>query len=209
MAGKHKYEYPPDDELRALCAELGYTEVARQLEIPASTLQNYLRRRKIPATKQKQATARPDLADLPPQPSEAEILQARVKELEKQLRRDRKEHVYDERVTRAVTDAIQKAEPKYSPSVIPKSKKGTSHEFVLDWSDLHAGEVVRLEETGGINEYNWEIMLKRLDRVREALFSYQDNRPYPVTKLYVFGLGYMLSGNIHAELEATNEIPLA
>ena len=121
MAGKHKYEYPPDDELRKLCAEFGYTEVARQLEIPASTLQNYLRRRKIPATKQKQATARPDLADLPPQPSEAEILQARVKELEKQLRRDRKEHVYDERVTRAVTDAIQKAEPKYSPSVIPTS----------------------------------------------------------------------------------------
>ena len=30
-----------------------------------------------------------------------------------------------------------------------------------------------------------------------------------MTKLYVFGLGDMLSGNIHAELEATNEIPLA
>ena len=50
MAGKHKYEYPPDDELKKLCAEFGYTEVARQLEMPASTLQNYLRRRGIPTS---------------------------------------------------------------------------------------------------------------------------------------------------------------
>ena len=210
MAGKHKYEYPPDDELKKLCAEFGYTEVARQLEMPASTLQNYLRRRGIPTSKQKQEVAKPDLADLPAQPSEEELLRQRVQELEKQVRKDRKGQVYDERVTQAVEQAIQKAEPKYSPQAIPKSKKkGTTHEFVLDWSDLHAGEVVSLEETGGINEYNWEIMLERLDRVRQALFSYQENRPYPVKKLYVFALGDMLSGNIHAELEATNEIPLA
>lgn len=209
MAGKHKYAYPPDDELRELCAELGYTEVSKRLEIPASTLQHYLRRRGISGAKQKQAVAKPDLADLPAQPSEAELLQARVKELEKQVRKDRKEHVFDERVTQAVEASILKAEPKYSPRAIPKSKKGTTHEFVLDWSDLHAGEVVSLEETGGLNEYDWQIMLKRLDRVREALFSYQDNRPYRVKKLFVFALGDMLSGNIHAELEATNEIPMA
>ena len=210
MAGKHKYEYPPDEELKKLCAEFGYTEVARQLDIPASTLQNYLRRRAIPTTKQKQTTAKVDLTDLPAQPSETELLQARVKELEKQVRKDRKNQVYDERVTQAVEASIQKAKPKYSPRAIPKAKtKGTTHEFVLDWSDLHAGEIVSLEETGGINEYDWDIMLKRLDRVREALFSYQDNRPYRVKKLYVFALGDMLSGNIHAELEATNEIPLA
>ena len=210
MAGKHKYEYPPDEELKALCAEFGYTEVARQLEMPASTLQNYLRRRNIPTTKQKQAIAKPDLADLPAQPSEAELLQARVKELEKQVRKDRKEHVFDERVTQAVEASIMKAKPNYSPRAIPKSKrKGTQHEFVLDWSDLHAGEVVSLEETGGINEYNWEVMMKRHDTLRRALFSYQDNRPYPVKKLYLFALGDMLSGNIHAELEATNEIPMA
>jgi len=208
LAGKTKYDYPPDDELTELCAALGYTEVARRLEIPPGTLQGHLRKQGIPSAKQKQATK--DLGELPPEPTDAELLQQRVKELEKQLRKDRKQHVYDERVTRAVEDAIQRAEPKYSPQVIPKSKKkGTQHEFVLDWSDLHAGETVSLEETGGMNEYNWEIMLRRLDRVREALFSYQDNRPYPVKKLYVFALGDMLSGNIHAELEATNEIPLA
>lgn len=142
--------------------------------------------------------------------SEVEVLQQRIKELEAVQRRDRKANVYDERVARAVEEAVGRCEPKYSPRAIPTSKrKSTQHEFVLDWSDTHAGEVVSLEETGGLNEYNWDIMLKRQDRIREALFSYQDNRPYPIKKLHIFALGDMLSGNIHGELEATNEIPLA
>ena len=76
-------------------------------------------------------------------------------------------------------------------------------------SDLHAGEVVSHEETGGINSYNWDIMLARLDKLRRGLVSYQENRPYPVGKLRILGLGDQLSGNIHAELEATNSVPLA
>ena len=209
MPGKPKYEYPGDKELKKLCKLHGYTQVAVMLGIPASTLQNHLRRRGIDG-KRKATAVKADPANLPEEVSETEMLQQRVRELESQLRKDRKSAVYDERVTQAVEAAIQKAEPKYSPQAIPKAKKkGTQHEFVLDWSDLHAGEVVSREETGGMNEYNWDIMLERHDKLRRALFSYQDNRPYPVKKLYIFALGDMLSGNIHAELEATNEIPLA
>ena len=142
--------------------------------------------------------------------SREEMLEHRVKELESQERRDRKSKVYDERIANAVELAVQNREPKYSPASIPKSKSSkTKHEFVLDWSDLHAGETVSLEETGGLNEYSWHTMLKRHDRLREGLFSYQDNRPYPVDTLHIFALGDMLSGNIHDELVATNEIPLA
>ncbi len=209
MSGKPKYEYPADDELRKLCAEHGYIKVAEMLEIPASTLHNHLRKRGLEG-KKKATKVTLDPTKLGEEVSETEMLQQRVKELEKQARKDRKNQVYDERVAQAVEQAIQKAEPKYSPKAIPKAKKkGTQHEFVLDWSDLHAGEVVSREETGGMNEYNWEIMMERHDKLRRALFSYQDNRPYPVKKLYIFALGDMLSGNIHAELEATNEIPLA
>lgn len=209
MAGKPKYEYPGDDELRELIGLHGYVKVADMLDIPASTLQGHLRKRKI-SGKKKGTKLKFDPAGLPEEVSETEMLQQRVRELESQLRKDRKSAVYDERVTQAVEAAIQKAEPKYSPRAIPKAKqKHTQHEFVLDWSDLHAGEVVSREETGGMNEYNWEIMLERHDKLRRALFSYQDNRPYPVRKLFLFALGDMLSGNIHGELEATNEIPLA
>jgi hypothetical protein len=209
LSGKPKYDYPEDEELKKLCLEHGYIKLAVMLGIPASTLQNHLRRRGIEGKKKAKAVEA-DPTKLPEEVSETEMLQQRVRELESQVRKDRKGRVYDERVTQAVEAAIQKAEPKYSPLAIPKAKqKHTQHEFVLDWSDLHAGEVVSLEETGGMNEYNWDIMLERHDKLRRALFSYQDNRPYPVKKLYIFALGDMLSGNIHAELEATNEIPLS
>lgn len=142
--------------------------------------------------------------------SREEILEHRVKELEQVERKDRKNKVYDERIAQAVEAAVANRSSLYSPAAIPKAKASkTQHEFALNWSDLHAGEVVSLEETGGINSYDWETMLKRHDKLREALFSYQDNRPYPVQKLNVFALGDMLSGNIHDELMATNEIPLA
>lgn len=210
MADKPHYAYPPDDELQKLFDKYGCAPTARRIgNMNPSTLRSYARSRGLRPTK------------LPPGPvtidqtgeeevSEVEILRQRVKELEAASKRDRKADVYDERVVRAVEQSIIKGTPKYGPRAIPKSKATrTKHEFVLDWSDLHAGEVVSLEETGGLNEYNWEIMLQRLDRLREALFSYQANRPYPVRKLYIFALGDMLSGNIHEELEATNEIPLA
>lgn len=142
--------------------------------------------------------------------SEVEILRQRVQELERATRLDRKSKVYDERIVSAIENAVATREPKYSPAPIPKSKTSKSkHEFALLWSDLHAGETVSREETNGFNSYDWKTMLARHDRLREGLFSYQDNRPYPVETLHVFALGDHLSGNIHDELVATNEIPLA
>jgi hypothetical protein len=142
--------------------------------------------------------------------SEEEVLRQRVQELERLLRKDRKESVYDERVTAAVEDNMARVKTKYKPASIPKGRASkTKHEFVLLLSDLHAGEVVSFEETGGINSYDWETMLARLDKLRKGLVSYQENRPYPVAKLRILALGDQLSGNIHAELEATNDIPLA
>jgi hypothetical protein len=210
MGDKPKYVYPEPKELQRLLDERGVVQVARDLGMHHSTLGTHARRHGL-TTAKKAVLGQPD--PTPPEDegvSELEIAQHRIKELESALRKDRKANVYDERVARAVEEAAGRCKSKYSPQVIAKShRKKTEHVFVLDWSDLHAGEVVSLEETGGLNEYNWEIMLKRQDRLREALFSYQDNRPYPVKKLHVFALGDMLSGNIHGELEATNEIPLA
>jgi hypothetical protein len=207
MAGKPQIKLPPAEEVQSLIAQHGMTGAARKLGISAPGLRHRAEQMGLDTeAKTRREAAVTESAEV----SEVELLQQRVKELEKALRRDRKSNVYDERVARAVEDNIAKGKAKYTPRPLPKSKATkTKHEFVLDWSDLHAGEVVSLEETGGLNEYNWEIMLQRQDRLREALFSYQANRPYPVRKLYIFALGDMLSGNIHEELEATNEIPLA
>lgn len=142
--------------------------------------------------------------------SEEETLQQRIDELEKAARKRRKRDVFEQRVVDALAGAVETRKPVYSPRPIPKSKRnGDKHEFVLLWSDLHAGEIVSKEETNGVNEYDWEIMLRRHDRLREALFSYQDNRSFPVEHLRIFALGDMLSGDIHDELVETNEVPLA
>lgn len=147
-------------------------------------------------------------AVLPPDVDQVEILEARVKELEAASRVQRKSDVVEERILAAFERAIEVREPTYSPLAIPKAKQDP-HQFVLLWSDTHAGEVVSEVETNGINAYDWSIMLRRFDRIRDSVFSFQDNRPYPIEHLHIAALGDMLSGNIHDELVETNEVPLA
>jgi hypothetical protein len=207
LARRDKHEYPDSDTLRQLNEERGYCAVARSLGIPEATYHGYCRRNGIPTARAQEAIVEGQVGDL--SVSEEEVLRQRVQELERHARKDRKEHIYDERVIAAVEGNLARVEPKYRPAPLPKERKRQEHEFVLLLSDLHAGETVSYEETGGINAYDWEIMLSRLDKLRKSVVSYQENRPYPISKLRIFALGDQLSGNIHAELEATNEIPLA
>lgn len=139
---------------------------------------------------------------------EVDVLRQRVSELERAHRAQRKVDTFEARALAVFDRAIEARAPSYSPKPIPK-KAPDEHEFVLLWSDTHAGEVVSEDETSGINSYDWATMMRRLERVREAVFSYADNRPYPVRRLHVCALGDMLSGDIHDELVETNEIPLA
>lgn len=141
--------------------------------------------------------------------SREEMLEHRVKELESVERRDRKSKVFDERIAAAVEAATANRSSRFKPTKVARKSARDEHEFVLLLSDLHAGEVVSLEETGGLNSYDWDTMLKRLDKLRQSIASYQQNRPYPIRRLRIFKLGDALSGNIHDELMATNEIPLA
>jgi hypothetical protein len=196
-----------DKQLLAAVKKRGKTAVAKELGIPRTTLYSRLERIERGGS----AVAPKKFDDIVAgDVSEEEKLNQRLKELEKIARAQRKSEVFEDRIIDSLTKAVEAREPLYSPLVIPKSqRKIDKHEFVLLWSDLHAAERVSLDETNGINEYNWKIMLERHDRLREGLYSYQDNRPYPVEKLHVCGLGDMLSGNIHDELAETNEMPLS
>lgn len=93
----------------------------------------------------------------------------------------------------------------------PRSDGGRSssdHEMLLLLSDAHFPEKVDPSATLGL-EYNGPICLRRLERVRDTAIRYKDLRgsAYEVRKLSVAVLGDMLSGNIHDELEVTNEKP--
>lgn len=216
-----KYDYPPDDELIALLKVHGQYGTAEIIGCSRGALNHYLRKQGITGDQYRTPKAWADrkgeveqIGDL--DVTEEEMLRQRVAELEKALRRDRKTDVMEERMVRAIEQSAAASLPVYNARKVepPKKSKGkkgkkvrAEHEMVLLWSDTHAGEVVSREETDGLNEYDWDVMWQRHERMRESIYSYLDNRPYPVTKLHIIALGDMLSGNIHDELVATNERP--
>ena len=181
-------------------------ELAERLGVNRTTLTSHLQKQKL-TTRVEEA-----LIVNEPIPGEPELqtekLKAQVSELQVELRKQKKAGVFTERIAEACATAIQDREPLFSPHAIPK-KPTSAHEMVLLWSDLHAGEVVTKEETGGTNEYDYSILLERHERLRERLFSYVHNRPYPVERLHVLALGDMLSGEIHEDITKANEMPLA
>lgn len=149
----------------------------------------------------------------PPQPGdpvdEVEILRARVAELEKAARGQRKAEVAEERMLQRLEQAIAAAEPRYVPAKPNRQAGADAHEMVLLFSDTHASEVVSAEETLGMNTYDWDVMLARMAAIQTKVASYIEHRPYPISKLHVWMLGDMLSGDIHDELAITNDRPTA
>ena len=76
-------------------------------------------------------------------------------------------------------------------------------------SDAHFSEVVDPRVAMGL-VYNEDIAKRRIERVRDVTIRYKQLREssYPIQKLTVAVLGDMLSGDIHEELEVTNQNPL-
>lgn len=142
--------------------------------------------------------------------SREELLSAEVEDLRRRLTKARKNEVANEQLAQLLEELVPAKAPVYRPSEfsVDTKKPGSPHVFVLDWSDLHAAEVVDLEQMNGINSYDWDEMLLRHDRMLESIISFKEKRPYPVYELYINGLGDMLSGNNHQELRETNARPI-
>jgi len=83
------------------------------------------------------------------------------------------------------------------------SKSTVTQSAISPLSDLHIGEVVDLGQMGGFNEYNLDIISKRLYGWAETVKDLTTRRN--INRLYVPMLGDMVSGDIHLELEKTNE----
>ena len=137
--------------------------------------------------------------------SREELLEAENKELKATLRQYRSSEVQDEKLLEAIREGISPITPRYKPAPLDRKKKRTSHTFFLQWSDLHASEVVAPDQINGLNAFDWEIMLARHERMRHALLSFKEHRPYQVEELVIGAIGDMLTGDIHDELRVTNE----
>jgi hypothetical protein len=115
-----------------------------------------------------------------------------------------------DRLIQRLEESIGSWRPDWTPSevVLPDSNR-TAQDLVLEYSDLHAAEVVDPEETLGLNEYNWDIMLDRMEQCKQTVFSHVEHFGFDIDTFHIHMLGDMLSGNIHAELAMTNDRPLA
>lgn len=132
--------------------------------------------------------------------NEASALRAEIKKLVEE--RDRAEQVVS-RFTQI------KPEDLKIPAWVSKGESRKKHVAtpVLMLSDLHLDEVVDVYEMDGMNEYNRQIALRRLQRVID--FSIEFCKRYTGNLEYdgivVALLGDILTGVIHAELAQTNE----
>lgn len=95
------------------------------------------------------------------------------------------------------------------PQATVQLKGKTESSVIALWSDLQTGEVINAKETEGFGVYNYAIAEARTLRyargVAKHIATYR--KSYTINRIDVFGLGDMISGDLHYELTATNEVP--
>ena len=85
-----------------------------------------------------------------------------------------------------------------------KLKLKSDKDFVLNISDVHLGEIVRSNAVNGVNEYNKEICVKRLDNLFDKVVQY--SKKMTVDVLYIMLNGDLVSGGIHQELVRNSDL---
>lgn len=142
--------------------------------------------------------------------NDAEALKGRLKRLEAELLAEQKKSINRTEIRQAIIGLKNDVANTPAPTWILREPKGGSSPGVptLMLSDLHWGEVVHPSQINGVNRYNVDIAKKRMkatiERAVHLLKIISPTMDYPGIVL-VLG-GDMISGNIHDELTATNEI---
>lgn len=199
--------WPNDEELVALVRLQGSkAAAARALGVSVTAFKDHLSRRGISPTGEI-TTTKP--IDPEAGPTSEELLQAELKDLRKRVNRQRSVDVQAELVLEEVRSTIRPAEPMYKAPKPAPAGANKHHVQALLLSDLHAGEVVNAEAVNGLNEFNWDVLVRRMGSMEKSLASFREARPYPIEELQIWLLGDNLSGNIHEELAETNEFGVA
>lgn len=103
--------------------------------------------------------------------------------------------------------AHELAPKSYQPPTVtfspPKRAAGKPQSAVLLFSDTHIGQEVKSEQTLGMGGYNFEIFLRRLNRLQSSIFSIiRDHTTASVPEIVIPILGDMLNGALNHSVEA-------
>lgn len=87
-------------------------------------------------------------------------------------------------------------EIKITPVKIPTNKSYKEQEVILQLSDIQAGTYISKETTGGLNEYNKDILAKQFKILLNAMVSIisRQKQVEPIKKLNIHVLGDMIEG---------------
>jgi hypothetical protein len=80
----------------------------------------------------------------------------------------------------------------------------------LDISDLHTGELIQSSQVEGLNKYNWRIEQEGLFGIVEDFLKWVEihRKWFTIEQCNITLKGDYISGDIHQELQTTNEFPL-
>ena len=137
-------------------------------------------------------------------------LAAKVKRLEAELKASERTSS-DLDVIKGVIGSMSRKVETYEPpewSIVNRGKHGAPGVPTLFASDWHTAEVVHPSQINGVNKYNMAIFRERVKTlVASSIHLLKILSPKMEYPGIVFPLGGdMISGNIHEELSATNEI---
>jgi len=177
------------------------TEAAEELGIPRPTLEGRLR-----AAKRYKLTPGAGLSA----PNDPAALKSRIKQLEGQLRAQASEEALTNEIRTKIVGLAKSIGEADPPDWITDDRKSDDSPGVptLFLSDFHWGEVVKAPQIMHKNRYNLAIARERLKTVvntaSQLLKIISPKMDYP--GIVVLLGGDMISGNIHEELQTTNEI---
>lgn len=201
MAAKPLPQELATQALRALAEYGSVVRAARALGIPRPTLQS-----RILAARRMGSGAPALAAD-----ASADDLRDRIFELENQLKSAKSATLTDEWVKRKIIGLSGDLAELHAPTWtidLPRKKSLPGVPIAL-WSDWHAGEVVFPEQINGVNEFDLEILNRRVrGLVEKTIYLLRRHVVNPEYPGIIVNLGGdMMSGDIHEELSNTNEKP--
>lgn len=115
----------------------------------------------------------------------------------------RQETAVDVLVEKATELAPIGYQPPVGKVVHAKRSKGSPQSALLMLSDTHIGQVVHADQTLDLGGYNFDLFLRRLQRLERSVFSIlEDHTTTEVPEIVVAMLGDMIHGNLSHAVEA-------
>ncbi len=119
-----------------------------------------------------------------------------------------KESAGVEAMVQAIRDTLPTMKPVRAPRYTAPPAGVEEESLVQLLGDLHIGEVVDPQQTAGMSAFSVEIARERIRHTVDTAISIAHSKlsNYRFRKLYVFLLGDLVSGIIHDELRANDEV---